>query len=56
MTTKSDFILNEALSMSPAEKARIAHCLISSLSQSAVKKYTGKTVLDAVIESLNNGL
>lgn len=31
MTTKSQFILNEALSMSPAERARIAHCLIYSL-------------------------
>jgi len=35
MTTKADFILNEALSMSPAEKAKIAHCLISSLDQPA---------------------
>ena len=35
MTTKADFILSEALSMNPAEKARIAHCLISSLDQPA---------------------
>ena len=33
MTTKSEFILNEALSMSPAERARIAHCLIYSLEE-----------------------
>ena len=33
MTTKADFILNEALSMSPAERAKLAHCLISSLDQ-----------------------
>ncbi len=33
MTTKADFILNEALSMSPSERARLAHCLISSLDQ-----------------------
>jgi putative addiction module component (TIGR02574 family) len=33
MTTKADFILNEALSMSPAERAMLAHCLISSLDQ-----------------------
>jgi len=31
MTTKSEFILSEALSMSPIERARIAHCLIYSL-------------------------
>jgi putative addiction module component (TIGR02574 family) len=35
MTTKADFILNEALSMNPAERARIAHCLISSLDMPA---------------------
>ncbi len=28
MTTKSEFILNEALSMSPDERVRIARCLI----------------------------
>ncbi|MFZ2630772.1 MAG: addiction module protein [Desulfosalsimonadaceae bacterium] len=33
MTTKSEFILNEALSMSPAGRARIAHCLIYSLEE-----------------------
>ena len=33
MTTKSDFLIAEALSMSPAERARIAHCLISSLDE-----------------------
>jgi len=33
MTTKADFILNEALSMSSAERATLAHCLISSLDQ-----------------------
>ena len=33
MTSKADFILNEALSMSPAERAMLAHCLISSLDQ-----------------------
>lgn len=31
MLTKTDFLLNEALSMSPSERAKIAHCLISSL-------------------------
>jgi len=35
MTTKSEFILNHALSMSPAERARIAHCLIYSLEEPA---------------------
>ncbi|CAB1077841.1 hypothetical protein D1AOALGA4SA_5619 [Olavius algarvensis Delta 1 endosymbiont] len=33
MTSKADFLLNEALSMSPAERAMLAHCLISSLDQ-----------------------
>lgn len=33
MHTKSEFILNEALSMSPAERARIAHYLIHSLEE-----------------------
>ncbi len=33
MTTKADFILKEALSLSPAERAKLAHCLISSLNQ-----------------------
>ena len=33
MITKSEFILNEALSMSPIERARIAHCLIHSLEE-----------------------
>ncbi len=33
MTSKADFILNEALSMSPADRAKLAHCLISSLDQ-----------------------
>lgn len=31
MTTKSEFILNEALTMSPEERARMARCLIQSL-------------------------
>lgn len=31
MATKAENILNEALSMSPAERATLAHCLISSL-------------------------
>jgi putative addiction module component (TIGR02574 family) len=31
MTTKSEFILNEALTMSPKERARMARCLIQSL-------------------------
>jgi len=31
MTEKTEFILNEALSMSPEDRAVIAHCLISSL-------------------------
>jgi putative addiction module component (TIGR02574 family) len=33
MTIKAGFILNEALSMSAAERAMLAHCLISSLDQ-----------------------
>jgi len=33
MITKSDFILNEALSMTPSERAKIAHCLIYSLEE-----------------------
>ncbi len=33
MISKADFILNEALSMSPAERAMLAHCLITSLDQ-----------------------
>ena len=33
MTLKANFILNEALSMSPAERAMLAHCLITSLDQ-----------------------
>jgi putative addiction module component (TIGR02574 family) len=33
MTSKANFLLNEALSMSPAERATLAHCLISSLDQ-----------------------
>lgn len=31
MTNKSEFILNEALSMSPEVRARMARCLIQSL-------------------------
>ena len=31
MTTKSEFLLSEALSMSPDERARLARCLIQSL-------------------------
>ena len=31
MTTKSEFILKEALNMSPEERARMARCLIQSL-------------------------
>jgi putative addiction module component (TIGR02574 family) len=31
MTSKSEFILNEALTMSPEERARMARCLIQSL-------------------------
>ncbi len=33
MFTKSEFILNEALSMNSSERARIAHCLIHSLEE-----------------------
>jgi putative addiction module component (TIGR02574 family) len=33
MTTKSEFIVNEALTMSPDERARIARCLIQSLEE-----------------------
>jgi len=35
MTEKKEFILGEALSMSPEDRAMIAHCLISSLENSA---------------------
>jgi len=34
MTEKAEFILGEALSVSPEDRAMIAHCLISSLEQS----------------------
>ncbi|MDM8536619.1 addiction module protein [Desulfobacterales bacterium HSG17] len=35
MTQKFEFILNHALSMSPAERVRIAHCLIHSLEETS---------------------
>lgn len=35
MTEKTEFILGEALSMTPEDRAMIAHCLISSLEKSA---------------------
>ncbi len=35
MVKKTEFLLSEALSMSPNERARIAHCLISSLDEPA---------------------
>ncbi len=34
MTEKTEFVLAEALSMSPEDRGMIAHCLISSLEQS----------------------
>jgi len=33
MTSKVEFLLNEALSMSLTERAMIAHCLISSIDE-----------------------
>ena len=33
MASKVEFLLNEALSMSPTEKAMIVHCLISSMDE-----------------------
>lgn len=33
MSTKVEFLLNEALSLSSSERANIAHCLISSIDE-----------------------
>jgi putative addiction module component (TIGR02574 family) len=44
MASKADFILNEALSMSPAERATLAHCLISSLEQPKDENVDGKWI------------
>ena len=33
MASKVEFLLNEALTMSPSERATIAHCLISSIDE-----------------------
>lgn len=35
MSSKADFIIHEALSVNAEERARIAHCLISSLEEPA---------------------
>ena len=35
MTSKVESVLNEALSMSPSERAMVAHCLISSIDEPA---------------------
>ena len=37
MATKTDFLLSEALAMSPSERAKIAHCLSSSLEKPAME-------------------
>ena len=57
MTSKADFILNEALSMSPAERATIAHCLISSLDQPQDKNVDAEWIKLAQkrLEDLENG-
>lgn len=57
MTTKSEFILNEALSMSPAERSRIAHCLIHSLEQPMTESVDSQWIQLAQkrLEELENG-
>ena len=57
MTTKSEFILNEALSMSPAERARIAHCLIYSLEEPKAESVDAQWIQLAQkrLEELENG-
>ncbi|MCP4350357.1 MAG: addiction module protein [Desulfobacterales bacterium] len=37
MVSKAEFILNEALSLTPSERATIAHCLISSIDEPAME-------------------
>jgi putative addiction module component (TIGR02574 family) len=57
MTTKSEFILNEALSMSPAERARIAHCLLHSLEEPSTENVDSEWIQLAQkrFEELENG-
>jgi putative addiction module component (TIGR02574 family) len=57
MTTKSEFILNEALTMSPDERARIARCLIQSLEEPCVEDVDEKWIQLAQkrLEELENG-
>ena len=58
MTTKPEFILSEALSMSPAEKARIAHCLIYSLEAPKSESVDAQWIQLAQkrLEELDNGM
>ena len=57
MTTKTDFLLNEALSMSPGERARIAHCLIHSLEEPSAENVEAEWIELAQkrLEELENG-
>jgi len=57
MTIKADFILNEALSMNPAERAMLAHCLISSLDQPKTKNVDAEWIRLAQkrLNDLENG-
>lgn len=58
MTTKSDFILNEALTMSPAERARLAHCLINSLEEPSEENVDDQWILlsQKRLQEIENGL
>ena len=57
MTTKSEFILNEALSMNSTERARIAHCLIYSLEEPVAESVDAQWIQLAHkrLEELENG-
>lgn len=57
MTTKSEFILNEALTMSSAERAGIAHCLIYSLEEPVSESVDAQWIQLAQkrFEELENG-
>ncbi len=54
---KAEFILNEALSMSPNDRAQIARCLIYSLDQSNEKNDDDEWVslAEKRLEELENG-
>lgn len=57
MTTKPEFILSEALTMSPAERDRIAHCLIYSLEEPTAESVDALWIQLAQkrLEELENG-